>query len=78
MLQAPDGYQSLKHAVPFKYFKILFTIVRCDYFGLAWKWAHTDTICVISGLLVVRYNREHIIPLNMVWLTSIHDSSLSK
>ena len=75
---APEGYPKLKEIIPLRYFIILLTTTRWNSLGLDWNLEHTHMFCMISSLLVVRYNKDHIIPLYIVWLTFVPDSSLSK
>jgi len=40
---APLGYYNLKFLVPFRYFNILLTTVKCDSLGHDWNLAQTHT-----------------------------------
>lgn len=63
------------HSLPiqrtnFRYLKIRLAPFRCSSLGYVWNITHIPTSKKMSGLLVVRYNSDPIMPLYMVWFTS--------
>lgn len=52
--------------------------LRCDSFGDAWKYAHIQTLNIMSGRDKVIYKKYPIIPRYFLSLTGFSSSSLSR
>ena len=73
-----EGYHKPMDGVPLRYLRILLVALRWNSFGQDWNLAQRQTTNIISGLLAVRYSKEPINPLYLVWCSVIPASTILK